>query len=289
MKDFMNDQFGNLEHAQREVIDLAVRFGPKVLVAIAIIVAGFYAGRWAGRVADRGFNKFHLEQPVRELLVRIVRVLVLALFAIMALQNLGVELLPLIAGLGVAGAGIALAMQGVLSNIVAGLTIIFTRPFRVGEYISIVGEEGRVENISLFSTVLSHPDLSQLVIPNRKIVGEILHNYGEIRQLDIAVNVAYDTDLDRALAVVNELLQAHPRTLKDPLPVVAVSTLAPFSITISIKPWVSVPDYIQAKGEVNKAVVEAFRNRNIVIPLPQQEVRLLENADAPMQGRAAQP
>jgi len=285
----MNDQIDTLTHVQREIIDLAVRFGPKVLVAVGIIIVGIYAGRWAGRVADRGFGKFHLEPPVRELLVRIVRMLVLALFAIMALQNLGVELLPLIAGLGVAGAGIALAMQGVLSNVVAGLTIIFTRPFRVGEYISIVGEEGRVENISLFSTVLSHPDLSQLVIPNRKIVGEILHNYGEIRQLDIAVNVAYDTDLDRALAVVNEVLQAHPRILKDPRPVVAVSTLAPFSITISIKPWVSVPDYIQAKGEVNKAVVEAFRNRNIVIPLPQQEVRLLENADAPMPGRAAQP
>jgi small conductance mechanosensitive channel len=272
----MNDQLDTLTHVQREVIDLAVRFGPKVLVAIAIIVAGIYAGRWAGKAADRGFSSFHLEPPVRELLVRIVRVLVLALFTIMALQNLGVELLPLIAGLGVAGAGIALAMQGVLSNIVAGLTIIFTKPFRVGEYISIVGEEGRVENISLFSTVLSHPDLSQLVIPNRKIVGEILHNYGEIRQLDIAVSVAYDTDLDRALAVVNELLQAHPRTLKDPRPVVAVSTLAPFSITISVKPWVGVPDYIEARGEVNKAIVEAFRSRNIVIPLPQQEIRLLE-------------
>lgn len=272
----MNDQLDTLTHVQREVIDLAVRFGPKVLVAIAIIVAGIYAGRWAGKAADRGFSSFHLEPPVRELLVRIVRVLVLALFTIMALQNLGVELLPLIAGLGVAGAGIALAMQGVLSNIVAGLTIIFTKPFRVGEYISIVGEEGRVENISLFSTVLSHPDLSQLVIPNRKIVGEILHNYGEIRQLNIAVSVAYDTDLDRALAVVNELLQAHPRTLKDPRPVVAVSTLAPFSITISVKPWVGVPDYIEARGEVNKAIVEAFRSRSIVIPLPQQEVRLLE-------------
>ena len=278
MKDFMNDQLDTLSHVQRELIDLAVRFGPKVLVAVAIIVAGFYAGRWAGKVADRGFNKFHLEPPVRELLVRIVRILILALFAIMALQNLGVELLPLIAGLGVAGAGIALAMQGVLSNIVAGLTIIFTKPFRVGEYISIVGEEGRVENISLFSTVLSHPDLSQLVIPNRKIVGEILHNYGEIRQLDIAVNVAYGTDLDKALAAVNELLQAHPRTLKDPRPVVAVSTLAPFSITIAVKPWVSVPDYIQTRGEVNKAVVEAFQSKDVVIPLPQQEVRLLETA-----------
>jgi len=289
MKDFMNDQLDTLSHVQREIIDLAVRFGPKVLVAVAIIAAGIYAGRWAGKAADRGFNKFHLEPPVRELLVRIVRVLVLALFTIMALQNLGVELLPLIAGLGVAGAGLALAMQGVLSNIVAGLTIIFTKPFRVGEYISIVGEEGRVENISLFSTVLSHPDLSQLVIPNRKIVGEILHNYGEIRQLDIAVNVAYGTDLDKALAVVNELLQAHPRTLKDPRPVVAVSTLAPFSITIAVKPWVSVPDYIQARGEVNKAIVEAFQSRNIVIPLPQQEVRLLEEAGDRKPERTAQP
>ncbi|HSI21987.1 MAG TPA: mechanosensitive ion channel family protein [Methylophilaceae bacterium] len=285
----MNDQLDTLTHVQREIIDLAVRFGPKVLVAVAIIVAGVYVGRWAGRVADRGFNTFHLELPVRELLVRIVRVLVLALFAIMALQNLGVELLPLIAGLGVAGAGIALAMQGVLSNIVAGLTIIFTKPFRVGEYISIVGEEGRVEYISLFSTVLSHPDLSQLVIPNRKIVGEILHNYGEIRQLDIAVSVAYDTDLDEALEVVNELLQAHPRTLKDPRPVVAVSMLAPFAITIAIKPWVSVPDYIQARGEVNKAIVEAFRGSNIVIPLPQQEVRLLEEAEDRPSERAVQP
>lgn len=285
----MNDQLDTLTHVQREVIDLAVRFGPKVLVAIAIIVTGIYAGRWAGKAADRGFSSFHLEPPVRELLVRIVRVLVLALFTIMALQNLGVELLPLIAGLGVAGAGIALAMQGVLSNIVAGLTIIFTKPFRVGEYISIVGEEGRVENISLFSTVLSHPDLSQLVIPNRKIVGEILHNYGEIRQLDIAVSIAYDTDLDRALAVVNELLQAHPRTLKDPRPVVAVSTLAPFSITISVKPWVGVPDYIEARGELNKALVEAFRSRNIVIPLPQQEIRLLEAGGDRQSERTAQP
>lgn len=278
MEDFMNDQLGNLEHAQRVIIDLAIQFGPKVLVAILIIVAGFYVGRWVGKVADGGLQKFPLEAPVRELLVRVLRVIVLALFAIMALQNLGVELLPLIAGLGVAGAGIALAMQGVLSNIVAGLTIIFTRPFRVGEYISIVGEEGQVENITLFSTVLSHTDRSQLVIPNRKIVGEILHNYGNIRQLDIQVSVAYDTNLDEALAVVRDILQANSLTLKEPLPVVTVNKLAPFAINISVRPWVNVPDYIQANSEINKAIVEAFRNRNIVIPFPQQEVRLLENA-----------
>ena len=108
----------------------------------------------------------------------------------MALQNLGVDLLPLIAGLGVAGAGIALAMQSVLGNLAAGLTIIFTTPFWVGEYVAMVGFEGRVESINLFTTRLSHPDRSLVVVPNRKIVGEILHNYGEIRQLDLRVEIA---------------------------------------------------------------------------------------------------
>ena len=94
--------------------------------------------------------------------------MIFGLFLIMALQNLGVELLPLIAGLGVVGAGLALGMQGVLGNIAAGLSIIFTKPFRVGEYISIASEEGRVETITLFSTTLSHADLSRVVIPTAR-------------------------------------------------------------------------------------------------------------------------
>ncbi len=147
----MIDQLQNVGHVQSVVIDLAIEFGPKVLVAIIIIVFGYFAGGWVGRIAQRSLHRFHLEPPLNQLIVRIVRASVLALFTIMALENLGVELLPLIAGLGVAGAGVALAMQGVLGNVMAGLTIIFTRPFHVGDYISIVGNEGTVANISLFT------------------------------------------------------------------------------------------------------------------------------------------
>src|SRR3954470_23106668 len=211
----MNEQVESITHIKAVVIDLALRFGPKVLVATIIILVGVFVGRWVGRAMARGLRRFDLEIPVRDLLVRVVNILILGLFAIMALQNLGVELLPLIAGLRVAGAGIALAMQGVLSNIVAGLTIIFTRPFRVGEYIAIVGVEGRVENISLFNSTLSHTDLSRIVVPNRKIVGEILHNYGNIRQLQVMVGVAYDTELSHAMAVIDEVLKLNARVLKD--------------------------------------------------------------------------
>ena len=274
----MNDQLETLQQVKSIVIDMAIKFGPKVFVALAIITAGFFVGSWVGKIMYQGLSKIDLEPPVRDLLVRIVQLLVLGLFAIMALQNLGVELLPLIAGIGLAGAGVALAMQGVLSNLVAGLTIIFTRPFRVGEYVSMLGEEGRVESISLFSTVLSHPDLSQVVIPNRKIVGEILHNYGNIRQLGISVAVAYDTDLNQTLSVINEILQGNPRVLKDPAPAVAVSVLADSSIKIAVNPWVKVPDFGSAGGEINKAIVETFRRRAITIPFPQRVVRMLGSA-----------
>ena len=271
----MGDQLLAIDQVRSTAIDLGMKFGPKLVVAVLILIAGYVAGRWAAGVADRMLARFHLDQPVRNLIARMVRILVLGLFAIMALQNLGVELLPLVAGLGVAGAGVALAMQGVLGNVAAGLTIIFTRPFRVGDYISIAKEEGEVLEISLFSTVLGHPDLSRVVIPNRKIVGEILHNYGKIRQLGIEVGVAYGADLDAALRTVREVLQANARVLKDPTAGVNVLRLANAQIAIGVNPWVNIPDYIAAIGELNSAILEAFRARNIAMPSPQLEVRML--------------
>ena len=273
----MEEHLRTLDKVKNTAIDMAMQFGPKVLVAILIMVAGVYAGRWVARGMLRGLRKFDLEPPVRDLLVRIVRILVLGMFAIMALQNLGVQLLPLVAGIGVAGAGVALATQGVLSNLVAGLTIIFTKPFRVGEYIALLGVEGNVQKISLFNTTLGHPDQSRVVIPNRKIVGEILHNYGKIRQVDLVVGVTYDTDLNRALAEIKDVLLTNPHVLAEPAPVIAVAVLADSSIDIAIKPWTNVPDYPVAGGEIYKAILERFRERKIEMPFPQMEVRLLQN------------
>jgi small conductance mechanosensitive channel len=271
----MDSQLQSLDHVKSSVIDMAIRFGPKLVVALMILIAGYLAGRWLGRIFDRLLVNLHLDAPVRALLVRILHIVVVVLFGIMALQNLGVELVPLIAGLGVAGAGIALAMQGVLGNIVAGLTIIFTRPFHIGDYISIAHEEGEVLDISLFSTTLGHYDRSRVIVPNRKIVGEILHNYGGIRRLDLVVGVAYGTDINAALRTVEEILRADPRVLAEPAPALGVVQLADSSVTLSARPWVKVPDYESAMCEIYRAILETFRARNIVIPFPQREVRMV--------------
>ena len=274
----MQDSIATIDQAKNTLIDLAIRFGPKLLAAILILVAGVLVSRWITRWLGKGLNRLELEPPVRLLLVRVVWVLCMALFLIMALQNLGVELLPLIAGLGVAGAGLALATQGVLSNIVAGLSIIFTKPFRVGEYISIVGEEGTVESITLFNTTLGHVDHSRVVIPNRKITGEILHNFGQIRQVDVSVGVAYDSDLAAAMGLIEEVLRNNSRVLRDPTPVVRTLALGDWSVTIGVKPWVSVQDFGPATSEINRAILEIFRNRGVNMPVPQREIRVVGNS-----------
>lgn len=274
-------QLDALEQAKSTLIDLAIKFGPKVIVALLIIAAGVYASRWVGAIFNKWLGKLTFEPPVRQLLVRVSRLIVVGLFLIMALQNLGVDLLPLIAGLGVAGAGVALAMQGVLGNLVAGLTIIFTRPFRVGEYVSMIGVEGRVESIDLFSTCLSHPDHSIVVVPNRKIVGEILHNYGQIRQLNLSVSIGRAEDLARALAVVNEVVKANARVLKDPEPVVGVKALGDASISIAVCPWVKVPDVGPASAEINQAIVEKFGAVGVDYPASLRELRLVGGGAGP--------
>src|SRR5579863_9063675 len=236
----MNEHVENFSHATDTLIDLAIRFGPRLLTALVILAVGFAVSRWVSRWMASALARRDLEPPIRVLITRLVAAACFGLFAIMALQNLGVELLPLIAVLGVAGAGLALATQGVLSNIVAGLSIIFSKPFRVGEYIAIAGVEGVVHGITLFSTTLTHVDHSRVVVPNRKIVGEILHNYGRIRQLEVSVGVAYDTDLPCALGLIEEVLQASARVLKDPRAVVQPVQLGDSSVGIAVRPWVLV-------------------------------------------------
>lgn len=260
------------------MIDLLIRYGFQVLGAIILLAAGLLVARWVGNVVSAWTLRQHIEPPVRILLVRLVRVVVILLTVVVVLGNLGIQMSPFLAGIGVFGLGIGLALQGVLSNIVAGLTIIFTKPYRVGEYIDLAGEQGEVHMIDLFSTTLVHPDLSKIVIPNRKIVGEILHNYGIMRQLHLKVGVAYSTNLNDTLGLVRQVLERSAHVLKEPTPLVGISMLDESAIIISIRPWVKVDDYDTAQAELYQTIVERFQDGRVAIPFPQREVRLVSGS-----------
>ncbi len=260
---------------QDKLIEYIISHSGALVSALVVVVAGFIAAGWIGKLLNRWLEKKAMEPPVRNLLVRITRLLIFGLALVIALSTAGMDVTALIAGVSVAGVGVGLAAQGILGNLMAGLTIIFTKPFRFGEYIEIAGVQGQVTSIELFSTTLLHSDQSKIVIPNRKIVGEILHNYGHIRQLDMSVGVAYGTNLENALSLVRSVLVKNTRVLKEPVAGVGVSLLADSSINIAIRPWAAVADYGPAQGEIYQAIAEQFRAHNISIPFPQREVRML--------------
>lgn len=271
----MTNATAGISHWKDKLIDYSIDHAGALLSALVVAVVGFVVARAAGKVTNRWLERKNMEQPMRTLLVRIVRLIITGMALIVALSTAGMDVTALIAGAGVVGVGVGLAMQGVLGNLVAGLTIIFTKPFRVGEYITLLGVQGQVQSVELLSTTLAHPDLSRVMIPNRKIIGEVLHNYGHIRRLDLTVGVAYGTDLNNAITIVRAVLAQNARVLKDLVPVVGVTGLADSSINLAIRPWTKVEDYGPASAEINQAIVEAFRANNISIPFPQREVRML--------------
>jgi len=262
------------------LIDLAVRYGFQMLGAILILIAGVIVGRWVGNLVEARLRTYAMEPPMRTLTVRVLKVIVMLFALLVALDKLGFQMAPLVAGIGVAGVGIGLAMQGVLSNVVAGLTIIFTKPFRVGEYIEIVGVRGDVTSIELFSTTLVHPDRSRVVIPNRKIVGEILHNFGTMRQLHLMVTVPHGADLGTALTAATDVVTRNDRVLKDPAPVVGIAQVTDTGVRIGVNPWVKVVDVGDAEAELNRALIEHLRGRNVRLGLGASDVRLVNGAPA---------
>jgi small conductance mechanosensitive channel len=247
----------------------------QVLGALVILIIGFRIARWAGGLLDGWLARKALDVSLRDLVVRIFRILIMAGTIAVAAERAGVPVTSLIAGIGVAGVGAGLALQGVLGNVFAGLTILFTRPFRVGEYIEVLGVHGQVTEITIFSTTLLHVDQSKVVVPNRKIVGEILHNYGTMRQVDLQIGVAYTTDLEAVLALARATIEADKRVLKDPVPLVGVKALGDSAILLAVRPWVAVADHTAASADLYHAIVAAFRRAGVDIPFPQREVRLL--------------
>jgi small conductance mechanosensitive channel len=266
----------SIDLIKTKVVSFLTDYGFQIIGAVIILTIGLIIAWWIGRVLREWLEKKEMEPPVVMLAVRVARLLVILVAVLQALDKLSVPITPMLAGLGVAGVGISFALQGVLGNLVAGLVIIFTKPFRVGQYIEVAGVSGQVKHIELFSTMLLHSDMSHVMIPNRKLVGEIMHNYGHIRQLDLGVGVGYATDMNGALKIVREILAANSRVLKEPVPFVGISALGDFSIQITIKPWVKVADYGPAQVEIYEAVLNQFRANKIEIPFPQREVRLLD-------------
>lgn len=255
--------------------------GIKFLTALAI----FFIGKWllhrAVNLVKRMMGRAQVDPTLIGFLGNIMFGIGVALVAIAALSQMGVETTSLAAVIAAAGLAIGLALQGSLSNFAAGIMIILFRFFKAGDYIEAAGTGGTVENISIFTTELTTPDNKHVIIPNSNITTDTIINYSAkpTRRLDLVVGVAYDADLQQTQDLLRKIVEAEDRVLKDPAPKIEVLTLNDNSVDFVVRPWVKSADYWDLHFHFMKTIKMELDKAGIGIPFPQRDVHLFIDGD----------
>ncbi|MCR9070903.1 MAG: mechanosensitive ion channel [Alphaproteobacteria bacterium] len=273
----------DLTELGNEVMEILTTYGLEVLGAVAILIVGWIVSGWAKAGTRRALGRVQwMDDTVRPIFASVVGYLVLVITLIAVLNQFGVQTASIIAVLGAAGLAVGLALQGTLSNVAAGVMLLFLRPFKVGDFVEAGGASGTVKEVGLFNTELATGDNVYIVVPNSAIFSGDISNYSRhaTRRLDIAVGVAYDADLTKAMDVFMATLKADGRALGDPAPEVMVMELGDSAITINLRFWVNAGDYWPCKWAMNKAIKEALDAAGIEIPFPQRVVHMKTGAPA---------
>lgn len=250
--------------------------GVSIIVGIIIFFVGkFIAKRVASWIENR-MLKSKVDKAVAGFASSILYALMFAGIVLMALGQIGVETTSFIAILGAAGLAVGLALQGSLSNFASGVLIILLRPFRSGDFVEAGGQMGTVNRIELFHTHMKTPDNRVIIVPNSDVMNSSIVNYSResTRRLDLVIGISYDSDIKKARDLLNEILTADERVLKDPAPVIWVSELADSSVNFAVRPWVNAGDYWALRSDLLEKVKYTFDANGIGIPFPQMDVHL---------------
>jgi len=257
-------------------------YGMRLVAALLI----FFVGKWVARLVSRLIERFALRAEVDKTLASFLRTLayalLLAFVIIAAVDKIGVKTTSFVAIIGAAGLAVGFALQGSLSNFAAGVILIVFKPFKVGQFIDAGGAKGTVQEIQIFSTVLSGPDNRRIVIPNSKITADKITNFSGIdkRRIDMVFGISYDDDIKKAKDILERIVSSYSRVLKDPAPAIAVAELADSSVNILCRPWVKPSDYGSVRSDMlEKCKVELEKN-GISIPFPQTDVHVYEEKKA---------
>lgn len=258
-----------------------------VLLAVLILAVGWTIAHWlSGWLRKVLARSNHIDETIKPLLVKSVNYVVLAITLVAVLSQFGVQTTSVIALLGAAGLAIGLALQGALSNVASGVMLLVLRPFRVGDYVVVAGNTGgTVREIGLFNTVLITPDMVYIAVPNSQIFGGAITNYTreETRRINIVVGIDYEDDIDKAQAILLDIMNSDERVLKVPAPVAPVNELASSSVNLIARCFVLNTQYWDIFFDMQKAIKVRFDGAGITIPFPQQtgSIRPLKLAAPP--------
>jgi len=270
-----SEQLSTARNLLTLIWEFIIRYSFQVLGGIIVLVLGWLAGNYIAALLQKFLEKKDVDVTVMKFMTATVKLSVIAFAVVVALGKFGIEIAPLIAGISVAGFGLSFALQGPLSNYASGATLIFTKPFKVGDIIEVADVMGEVTDLKLPRTEIKTVDGNMIVIPNKHIVGEIIHNYSTAKRLDLIFGVSYKADVDRAIAIVKETIQSDGRAVPKE-PKVGIKEFADSSVNIMARMWCRQDDYWNVMFDINKKVFDTFNKEGIEIPFPQRDVHLFK-------------
>ncbi|MGB0513494.1 MAG: mechanosensitive ion channel family protein [Wenzhouxiangellaceae bacterium] len=254
----------------------------RVIAALLI----FVIGRWVAKLVTGGLRRMMGKRGLDAMLVAflgsILYAILLVAVVIAAVGQLGIQTTPLVAVLGAAGLAVGLALQNSLGNFASGVMLVLFRPFSKGDFVEAGGTAGTVDEVGIFNTVLNTPDNRRIIVPNGQITGDTITNFSayDTRRIDLVIGVAYDDDLKVARTEIEKVLDAHPKVLEDPAPVVLLLELADSSVNFAVRPWVASSDYWAVRGELMEQIKDALDAAGCSIPFPQRDVYMHQIGEA---------
>ncbi len=258
------------------IVTYLVTYSFQILGAIIIVAVGFVLGRKGHGLVLSLCQKKSLDITLSRFFASCARIAIIASAFVIALPKLGIQITPFVAAIGALGLGAGLAVQGLLSNYGAGLSIILARPFVVGDTIRILGVWGIVKEVHLGFTILTNEDGEIITIPNRHIVGEIIHNSHEDTVLELAIGIAYGSDTQLAIsAIKNKLTGIDGLSQERPIQL-GIEAFGESSIDLAVRCWVKTEQFHELRFLCNQAMLDVLAENNIAIPFPQREVRMLD-------------
>lgn len=270
----MQEELQSLQKFYNVIIEFFVNYSFQLVGAVIIILIGWYVAKKGSLYTIKLCQKYDLDVTITKYIGNIVKIFIILGASIMALGKLGITLTPFIAGIGAASLGAGLALQGMLSNYGAGLSIILTRPFVVGNTISVKDISGVVEDIQLGHTVLSTEDGEMITVPNKHIVGEVLVNSFEYRIVESVVGIDYSSDPQKAIDAISLILEKfdEKEISKNSKPQIGIKEFGDFSINIELRYWVETKAYFAIQYKVNMAVFNTLKQNGINIPFPTHNI-----------------
>lgn len=277
----MEKEIATVQTVINRVVEFGVDYSFQIVGAIIVLVAGVILGKWVANGIERLCEKKRLDVTLGHFLASLGRVMVLAFAVVIALSKFGITIAPFVAAIGAAAFGATYAIQGPLSNYGAGLAIIIGRPFVVGDTVQVAGVFGVVEVVQMAYTTLVTEDGVRITIPNKHIVGEILHNSGGYRIVEGTVGISYGDKPEQAIGVIRETMAGFREVAQSPAPQVGIDSFGDSAVVIGFRYWVPTQRYIETLHAVNLAVYQALGRERISIPFPQRVVTMAPTKSGP--------